>query len=967
MKKTYTNLLAAFLLIISTAAFAQTGVGKISGRILDAATGEPLIGANIILLNTNLGAATDIEGNYFILNITPGTYAVKVSYVGYAPKTVEGVRVVANITYELNVDLSTDFTLDEIIVVDRKFFEEKSTNTIKVVDPDQISRLPVKGIQNVMSLQSGVVVQEGSGGQDGNAVINVRGGRGGEVLYIVDGVPQNNILNNNNRTQVSDNSIQQASFQVGGYEAKYGQAQSGIVNITTKSGQSFYDIFTDVVTSTKIDDYDYNLYTVNVSGPIIPGIPEHTIFLSGERSWLKDGNPPAIPMEFPTIGTSSKFSPENESQSWRLTGRTTSNMGSFKLNLGANYSKRDYRLRVDRYTKNNPRGNPLQIDKNLSFSGRLSQTVSNSSFWNLNFGYRKYSFEQADKLLGDDLFLYGDSTYLANTLGITLLRDGTRDQYDPVTGGSFTLDENGVYFPYGRINNVYQKNEDAIWNLDADFTTQLDNHLLEIGAGANLHTLRYYYINPIGLKGPSLAGLPEDSVFLSVKPNYYGYGVTGRDETNSSSADTLGRPREPIFAYAYLQDRFELEDLVINLGLRVDYYDYNTLILRDPALPYAGGIDPNDYDLGSPQYNSAAGEGVFGDFIEKEAEIELSPRIGLGFPITETTTFHAQYGRFMQNPALIDMYTGPLGLSDLIIDDARNANSGAIIKEATTQYEIGFRQLLGNNAAMNITLFYKNIKGLINRGLQFFAREPDGEQFEYYDAQNTDFGTSKGIAFSLDITRMSYFSVSLQYTFAIAEGTGSTTSSSSTAVFRNVDNEVPKVIAPLDFDQAHTGTFVVDFFIPRGEGGIFELTGLNVLFSFASGRPYTPLDYFDILSGNNGGPSTTGYINSRNMAGLFRLDLKLEKSFAIGDNFIITPYFWVLNALGSENVTNVWRSTGDPYSTGWLNTAEGQLLAERSGQGYVDDYQSLERDPDNFGIPRMMRLGLKLNLTNLGL
>ena len=122
MKKTFTNLLASLvILLVSSTAFAQTGVGKISGKVIDADTKEPLIGANIILLNTNLGAATDIEGNYFILNITPGTYDVKVSYVGYAPKTYEDVRIVANITYELNAELTTDFTLPDIVVVDKKF------------------------------------------------------------------------------------------------------------------------------------------------------------------------------------------------------------------------------------------------------------------------------------------------------------------------------------------------------------------------------------------------------------------------------------------------------------------------------------------------------------------------------------------------------------------------------------------------------------------------------------------------------------------------------------------------------------------------------------------------------------------------------------------------------------------------------------------------------------------------------
>ena len=99
--------------------------------------------------------------------------------------------------------------------------------------------------------------------QDGNAEINVRGGRGSEVLYIVDGVAQNNLYNRETVSQVSNSAIDQISFQVGGYEAKYGQAQSGIVNVTTKSGQPYYSIFADVQSSGffKTDDYGANLYS----------------------------------------------------------------------------------------------------------------------------------------------------------------------------------------------------------------------------------------------------------------------------------------------------------------------------------------------------------------------------------------------------------------------------------------------------------------------------------------------------------------------------------------------------------------------------------------------------------------------------------------------------------------------------------------------------------------------------------
>ena len=109
-----------------------------------------------------------------------------------------------------------------------------------------------------------------------------------EVLYIVDGVPQNNVFTGANRSQVSDNSIEQVSFQVGGYEAKYGQAQSGIVNITTKSGSPVYNLFADVVTSQYLDDFGSDLYTFNLSGPIIPGDQNNTIFLSAERGWFLD-------------------------------------------------------------------------------------------------------------------------------------------------------------------------------------------------------------------------------------------------------------------------------------------------------------------------------------------------------------------------------------------------------------------------------------------------------------------------------------------------------------------------------------------------------------------------------------------------------------------------------------------------------------------------------------------------------
>lgn len=214
------------------------------------------------------------------------------------------------------------------------------------------------------------------------------------------------------------------------------------------------------------------------------------------------------------------------------------------------------------------------------------------------------------------------------------------------------------------------------------------------------------------------------------------------------------------------------------------------------------------------------------------------------------------------------------------------------------------------------------------------------------------------------MTKLSYLSLSLQYTLSNAEGTGSSTNGNFTSVFRNLDNEPPKVIAPLDFDVRHTAIAIVDFYVPEGELGGWELFNLNAIFSFSSGRPYTPVDQWNIIGDNGLVADNTGYVNSAFGPSTFRIDLKLEKGFKLS-NFYITPYVWVQNLLDANNVNSVYRSTGSAYTTGWLNDPDAQGQINTVGQGYVDDYESLELDPNNFGIPRLISLGLKLNFDRI--
>lgn len=951
MKKIMILKLFLFLLI-SPVILAQSGQGKLAGKIIDASTKEALIGANVVILNTDLGAATDVNGEYHVLNITPGTYDVKVSYVGYGDKLIQDIRIVAGITYELNVELNPGIELLEVVVTDKKFFEPKSTNTVKVIDSEDINRLPVIGVENLASLQAGVVVAEGSGGVDGNATINVRGGRGGEVLYIVDGVPQNDPLFGSNRSQVSNSAIEQLSFQIGGYEAKYGQAQSGIINVTTKSGDPTYTFFGDVLTSTYTDDYGFNQYTLNLSGPLLPGLDKQTFFISAERGFFQDADPRAIKLEFPSVNFFPDALPNNDASVWRYTIRTNHDLGGhFALRLGANINTRDFRSYIHSYAKSNSEHNPRNESSNSSFSARLSQNIGANTFWNLNVGYRVTRQKSGDGIWFDNLEAYGDT--LANKkIGTPI----------PAQGSRVPRDEVGVFFGRGRVSNSFTRFDNQTITADLDITSQVGNHLFEIGGGFWYNITRYYSIGPVALAsrmrdqvlpdGTIVPAKPRQQRYEDQQPFFFGFDIFGENKT--STGDGFTDAKTPVTGYGYIQDRFELEDLVLNLGVRLDYFDSKADILKNPALPFIEG-DPTIPDAA--------------DFQRKAAEIFISPRIGLGFPVTESTVFHAQYGRFIQQPQLINVFTSITDVDALVTDNNLTINTGLINSEVTTQYEVGFRQILGDNkAALNITAFYKNTKNLVNTTTSFFQRRPGGELLRYISPSNADFGTIKGVAVSLDVTRLSYFSLSLNYTYSLAEGTGSSTSSSFVAAFRNETGEVPKVIAPLDFDQRHTGVVNLDFYVPKGDLGFLELLNANVLVTFNSGRPYTPLESQNLLAGTTNFGDTKGYVNSAVGPGWFRIDLKLEKTFAVG-KASFTPYLWIQNLTDQINEINVYRSTGSAFTTDYLKSEEGKALVAdpNTSPFFASDYVALEKNPFNVGIPRLIRLGFRFNFSGIQL
>lgn len=219
-----------FLLLLMHISLFAGVTGKLVGKVTDTRSGEALIGANILLEGTNLGGATDVDGKFLILNIPPGTYQVKVSFIGYESLTISQVKIVVDQTTSLPVELRQgSVEVQEIIVTARTpLIQRDLTSSVSVLTREEIEALPVANFTELLALQAGVI---GSGSD-----LHIRGGRSNEVAYLVDGMYVQDPLLGGLATQLSNDAIQEMSLLSGTFNAEYGNALSGVVNIVTRDG-----------------------------------------------------------------------------------------------------------------------------------------------------------------------------------------------------------------------------------------------------------------------------------------------------------------------------------------------------------------------------------------------------------------------------------------------------------------------------------------------------------------------------------------------------------------------------------------------------------------------------------------------------------------------------------------------------------------------------------------------------------
>ncbi len=1031
-RKFYTIL----LLMLISCSFVLAQSGRVSGKVTDKETGEALIGANIIIVGTSFGAASDVNGDYTIRQVQPGNYSIKASYIGYQDVTVSEVRVVAGLTAEQNFQLSSsNITTGEVVIVSqRPLIEKSSTNAMRIVGSEDITTLPVRDVDQIVALQPGIVQQNGQ--------TFIRGSRADETGYMVEGADVKNILNRNGGSlvELTPDALQEILVQAGGYTAEYGNANAGIISSDFKTGSDQYHFSVraetdnlgnyngnnfDLTSAGKMKaagtdeflgtySYGYSDYVLTLSGPLVSD--KLKVFLSGENNFKRDitpqffyGNPAAFSdgalldtTKVYDTGFYSGKTDEYQYLTWnggnvpgimdnRYTGNGTILFDNNPIILrlaGAFTWERTRGEQVGVYnTANttlidlfNTSRLPINDYSNLLLNLKGTYLLSASTFVEANINYYDARHKTYDPIFGDNFIQYSDSLAAAQYGWEYPSYTASPQAYD-FYGFPFNRPGTPLVSPGNNTGNgnlqSFTKDHNSYMGASASFTGQVKAHALKLGGSFQRWTVRRFqeldasnFLTTIRQQ-PDLARTEEGMRFLTAKYLYrdynnYGYDIFGNETDAGEFA-----PKHPILASGYLEDRIEVSDLIINAGLRYDFIDMDSWAWSNPLLPQ---IDTSQ----TTQLNTIPDSSL----LNGDSYSYLSPRLGFSFPVTDKTVFHLQYGKFVQSPSLDIAYRGVYQAAQIMT--ATNLFTNPIAYNPapvkTTQYEIGFSQQITDFAAFDLTAFYKDIKGQLQYSIIYNL--PGAARASYQAFVNQDFTTTKGVELAIHLRRTERIRAEVNYTYSDAAGTNSFSGSGIGS--QQVNKEVPTVILPLSYQQTHRGSIFLDYRFGKDDGGpILQQLGVNFLFTFNSGHPFTYAQFTGLgqSSAWTGGliPAQDprnrrpiGPPNSSNTPWVYNLDLRIDKTVSIY-NLDVNFYLAVQNLLDTKNVINVYEKTGNAYNDGFLNSPDGQqiIAGERYTQRFADLYQALNYDnrqasyqvygTDLFGTPRQLRVGVLIN------
>lgn len=831
--------LSLFSVTAASAAIPGT-TGKIAGTVTIEGTREGLPGVQVFIQGTSQGTVTDLDGHFMIIDVKPGRYTVMMRFVGFAEVRTENVQVIVDKTTTVDAAMREQvFEGEEVVVVaERPMVQVDRTTTTSFVDEAEIASLPVVSIGQIINLQAGVV--------DGH----FRGGRSGEVSYLVNGVPINNPYSNSAAFEVEKNMIAGLEVISGVFNAEYGQALSGVVNIVTKDVPSQWtgSIATEVggiasgrelefvertaeagvglrasdFTTVKVPYYEAAGFPgrqdaqISLGGPILR---EKFGFRFTGRYWYEEGH---------TIGRR-LFAPSDSSMNL--------NSGSPETWFIASTGDQEFVPgRNERISMNGTlvyKFSPMmKLEYNIIFqdgggrgSGQQNKYVPD--------GINKYYFNSQFHLLG--LHWTHGATSFSN-INYSYIRDkGGSRLYDLPSDFSATnvLDSRLVSSQLAGLEgpNAFDVGGNDLWygnemtethTVLADYTNQLDRvHQVKAGVLARLHNLNN---GGFGIEiGPRTNWQPMPSV-----------DIYGRDTLNT-------RPYE---IAAYLQDKMEFRNLIVNAGLRFDLFnpDYDIPVDWTQASKlYIPSFNDAGVATGDSTYNRTAGP----------MRWQLSPRLGIAFPISSEGVIRFSAGLFFQTPQLSILFTNPHYEVNPASSQTQFGNP-ALDPERTLHFEIGLQQGLTRTMGLELTLFSKDIRNLT--GVEIRRDVLTTNFFVRYI--NRDVGTSRGITLSLYQRPLGGVSWDIDYTLQFANGTASNPTEAFDR-FQSGQEDILTLVR-LDWDRRHVLTNSITY----APSPSLAVTLIN---RYQTGAPYTTIRNFITSYIKNNGDRPASFTSDMRM------------------------------------------------------------------------------------------------------
>ena len=896
--------LGVVVLILMAAAPARAQrTGRVAGRVFHAGTGEPMGFANVMVVGAGVGSTTNSRGEFFIERVPLGEQTVLASFMGFdAKSTVVVVRMDRTTEVDFHLAVKPIPLGTEITVYGDKVKLVKPDQTGSVYDQDrsELDVRPVGSLADAIGDQPGVV--------EDNGQIHIRGGRSTEVKIYIDDIAITDAAGGLMSLEVGMSALTGYELLSGGFDAEYGNVQSGVINLQTKEGSTEFS--GEVLYMT--DDYgapertydNFDMVAFGLGGPLLT--EKFRYYVSGQGSFT-DGY----------IPTSEER--RNREILGGLFGLSASGRQSV---LGSGQVKFSFipepgRKLTFEHLLSQISSDPYRHD--FSRLGYWSREHGDWSHVALDSTYRSYNAPEhtatdktrfsASKLVWRDRFgpdfLYTVRLARLESYNRSWVHEDPNDYWwQAYVGGRRVTDpdsdndlnpEPGYYRTWG---------DDLTWAESRTRSTTLKADATKTVGGAHRvkSGIEFVY-NELMMKQLNLASLlPSEGDTTEQGFQFFDWDRAENGAERFQHNIYTGFPVEGAF---YLQDRLDHGGMIVRAGLRMDWLD-------------PGG---------------ASEEGASNIWRERLKAV-LSPRIGIAHPVSDRDALHFHYGRFYQIPHLSVLYTSAESLEEA--PAGRIVGYSGLEPEVTTAYQFGAQHQFSDNVAVDVSGFYRDIYGLL--ATEEYSRGPtDGSVFPYV---NKDYASVRGVEVKLVKRFSNHFMGNVAYTLLQATGVSSDENQGAQADAAGLPRQPLKEI-PLDWDERHG----VSGFLFISDPGNWEIT---FDYNYGSGLPYTPR----FLGQKEIDPES---VNSGRRPSHQKLDLKGRKRYRLyGQEFSL--FFEALNVFDKKNPLNLGTRGSEYYTmTGELGGAYVETDAD--GREHLEPLN----DPSTFEEGRLIRVGINVD------